>query len=109
MTVLQLATARGNKEMIRMLIHRGAETNDAGAIDKLNSLRFKYVALAPTRDIAGAVARQLGVSKGEVVSHAAAGIFPNSLVLFTAGRSRSPERRRRWSASGKPTRRRPRS
>jgi ankyrin repeat protein len=33
MSALQLAAARGNKELIRRLIHRGAATNDAGSVD----------------------------------------------------------------------------
>lgn len=62
-----------------------AAADDAGVIDKISRLRYKYVGLVPTERIAAPVATQLGRPVGEVRGEVSASASPNDLLVHVYG------------------------
>jgi hypothetical protein len=72
-----------------LLDHRDVARDPTPApIQRLNALRRKYAALAPTEEIAGRVAEDVGLTQSIVASLTSVDITADSLVMYPTARTR---------------------
>lgn len=69
-----------------------AVSTDAGVIDKLSRLRFKYSGILRSDTVVDAVAKKTGISRSDAADALASRADPNSLLLVVGARADSEKK-----------------